>query len=579
MDRPPAHALYEPPPPSLFDNALLPRETGTGGPACAASDAEAAGLAAWSRAGSEPALLWGSVDVRYARNALPETGGPVDADLVAWRGERVHRQAVLSVPRGARQVRLATGPLRQPGGAEISADAVRGRFVRYTLADGRLEPDILDTADRLDLPPATTRPIWVSVDVPSDAEPGSYRGSLRVEWLGGDAELALSVEVLPLTLAPPPEWRFRLDLWQNPYSVARYHHVEPWSREHLALLEPHLRMLAEGGQKCVTTTVVHDPWGSQTYDPYRSMVEWVREADGSWSFDYRVFDLYVELCERCGISDSVSCYSMVPWGDRFRYLDAATGNYEWVTALPGTPEHAEHCRPFLADFARHLTERGWLGRTSIAMDERPLEAMLHTIELIHEAAPGLGIALAGTADREYAETVDDWCAFITPPLDPAVVEERALRGAPTTYYVCCGPERPNTFTFSPPAESAWLGWYAAAMGYAGFLRWAYDCWGEDPLADTSYGPWPAGDCYVVYPGGRSSIRFERLREGVQACEKVRAVRERLAARGDEQARAALATLEAALEGFRYEGVQTAAAADTVREAQAALDAAARLLGG
>ncbi|HEY5570039.1 MAG TPA: DUF4091 domain-containing protein, partial [Bacteroidales bacterium] len=31
--------------------------------------------------------------------------------------------------------------------------------------------------------------------------------------------------------------------------------------------------------------------------------------------------------------------------------------------------------------------------------------------------------------------------------------------------------------------------------------------------------WAAGDTYLIYPGFRSSIRFERLIEGIQAYEK------------------------------------------------------------
>ena len=42
-----------------------------------------------------------------------------------------------------------------------------------------------------------------------------------------------------------------------------------------------------------------------------------------------------------------------------------------------------------------------------------------------------------------------------------------------------------------------------------------------PLQDSRFRSWAAGDCYSIYPGPRSSIRFERLVEGVQAFEKIR----------------------------------------------------------
>jgi hypothetical protein len=389
--------------------------------------------------------------------------------------------------------------------------------------------------------------------------------------------LELQVRVLAAVLPPPSEWAFRLDLWQNPYALARYHGVAPWSPEHFAVLEPHLRMLADAGQKCVTTTIVYRSWGTQTFDPYDTMVEWIRAADGSWSYDFTRFDRLVELAQRCGIRGAINCYSMVPWGESFRYLDAATGDYQTLHAEPGSPEYAAHWRPFLAAFVKHLRARGWLGKTAIAMDERPAELMKPMVALLREAAPELKVALAGSNDPALKDDVDDWCVFISPPLDSAIAAERAARGKPTTFYVCCGPGRPNTFVSSPPAEAAWMGWYAAARGYSGFLRWAYDSWVEDPLYDTSFVTWPAGDCFLVYPGPRSSIRFERLREGIQDYEKVRLVRAALQKRGDAEARAGLARLDKALARFSFEAAQTEPAAVPVREARDVLADLSRLL--
>ncbi|MCE5218398.1 DUF4091 domain-containing protein, partial [bacterium] len=131
-------------------------------------------------------------------------------------------------------------------------------------------------------------------------------------------------------------------------------------------------------------------------------------------------------------------------------------------------------------------------------------------------------------------------------------------------------------TFSPPSEAEWLGWYAAAQGYSGFLRWAFDSWTQDPLRDTSFVTWPAGDCFLVYPGARSSVRFERLREGVAAYEKVRLVRKALSAREDPAAKQALADLEAALAEFRYATVQKTPAEVTVNAARKALTSATRV---
>ena len=523
---------------------------------------------------------FGSINVRYDRDVPPRTALLMSFDAVAWRGERLSAQLVLWTSDGAGQVSLSAAPLRNESGSELPASSLRPAFVRYVLADdgshgcGPLPPDaprnlvadVIDTADTLDISPRTTRPVWLSIDVPTDAEPGQYTGQLIVSFAGGSVAFEINLEVLSLLLPQPSEWKFHLDLWQNPWAVARYHNVKPWSKEHFLLLEPLLKMLADAGQKCITTTIVHHPWGGQTYDPYDSMIEWVKNPDGTWSFDYSVFDDYVRLCTRLGIKEQISCYSMAPWGNNFRYLDAATGSYQTLTAEPGTEAYNEHWRPFIADFAKHLEKRGWLGRTAIAMDERDLPAMQAVIDLIKNIAPDIKIAMAGHYFPAINDDVDNLCIFIT-HIDKSTPDAIALRkdqNQITTFYVCCANAKPNNFTYSPPAESAWLGWYAAAMNFDGNLRWAYNSWVADPLYDTSHVTFQAADCFFVYPGARSSIRFERLREGIQDYEKIPIVRKALEESNNP---GALQTLDEMLTHFTYQDVLKTPAAETVNEAK------------
>ena len=160
------------------------------------------------------------------------------------------------------------------------------------------------------------------------------------------------------------------------------------------------------------------------------------------------------------------------------------------------------------------------------MDERPKDQMEAAWQTIQDADPEFKIEGAANynVESEAADRVDDISvAFQYDLLNKNALARRTAKGQKITFYTCCGPERPNTFTFSPPAESAYLGWHALACGYDGYLRWAYNSWPKQPNEDSRFGSWPAGDCYLVYPGG-SSIRFERLIEGIQAYEKVRILR-------------------------------------------------------
>jgi hypothetical protein len=66
------------------------------------------------------------------------------------------------------------------------------------------------------------------------------------------------------------------------------------------------------------------------------------------------------------------------------------------------------------------------------------------------------------------------------------------------------------------------------------LRWSFNSWVENPLQDSRFRTWPAGDTYIVYPNGRSSVRFERTMEGVQDYEKAQIMLKELTLRGDHE---------------------------------------------
>ena len=97
------------------------------------------------------------------------------------------------------------------------------------------------------------------------------------------------------------------------------------------------------------------------------------------------------------------------------------------------------------------------------------------------------------------------------------------------------------------------------------MRWAYNSWPEDPTIDSRYTKWPSGDTYLVYPGARSSIRFERLREGIQDYEKIRILRKELAGESSESAASALKRLDDFLESIDSGTLEKKSAAEVINE--------------
>lgn len=512
----------------------------------------------------------GSIDQHYFRSSIPQLEPSIEWRGTAWRGEKVSAQLVLWSAEPIQGIEIEFSEFAGSGdanGQTLPSDIAQARFVRYVLtdefADGcgyrkpedfavYLYPDGLDLVTSFDKAGNSTRPVWITIDVPHDAAPGTFTANARLSALGQEfQELTLELEVLPKTLPPPSEWAFHLDLWQNPYAVARMHEVEAWSEAHWELLRPIMQMLADAGQKVITATITEKPWASQTWDPFDSMVVWTRTTDGTWEFDYSVFDNWVQFLMDLGINRQINAYSLIPWTKELTYLDEATGEKVAVALEPGSPEYVELWTPFLIDFRAHLEEKGWNTITNIAMDEADAEDMQRMLDLMDELAPEFGIALADNKKsyQLYPDHIKDLCVSYSDVIDESDLEYRKAQGYPSTYYVCCSDPFPNTFTFSPPAEAAFIGWYAKAAGLDGFLRWSYNSWTEDPLRDSRFRTWPGGDTYIVYPDARSSIRFERLIEGIQDAEKIRILREELEAAGTPEARQKLELLESTLARF------------------------------
>ncbi|MBR3877937.1 MAG: DUF4091 domain-containing protein [Bacteroidaceae bacterium] len=497
---------------------------------------------------------WGCIDERYPA----DFGTPVRSTAVntaaAWRGERVNfqllvtnRQDIPTTPMNDREVGYRFSELRN-GSNVIPSTNVVGGFVQYVITDkftgcGKHEVDAYGenlVADRITdenpsiVPMGGYRGLWLTVQVPQDAAPGTYKGYVELECEGKKTRYSYSVKVLGRTLPSPKEWSFHLDLWQNPYAVARVHNVEVWSDKHFEVLRPYMLKLASAGQKAITATLIDRPWDGQTYDPFGSMVTWIKKADGTWLYDFTIFDRWVEFMMSCGIDKEITCFSMIPWKLSFRYYDQATHTHKYINCAPGDEAYAQFWGGMLSAFAKHLKEKGWFDRTFISMDERSLQQMQAAIKVIKEYAPGMKISMAGNYHPEIEADIYDYCLdiFAYGAYTQELIARRREQGKVSTYYTCCSAEYPNLFTFTAPADAEFIALEALAKGLDGYLRWAYNSWTVTPEADSRFTAWPAGDTYVIYPFSISSIRWERLVQGIQQFEKYKILLAEAKAKGN-----------------------------------------------
>lgn len=503
---------------------IIPAETGKANYPLAAytepSDNSTPNVEKWL--GQAPlSASWVSLNTDSSPKIYPAITFCGDTTITVWRGERAALKALVMASEKAENIEPTA-----------SLPWVSPRWMRYVITDDMkacgnhdfarptwLSPQVIDLPGALTLDKQTTRPVWLSIDVPADMAAGTYDCTLNV----GSATLTAHIRVIDRLLPPPSEWAFWLDLWQQPYSVSRYYDVPRWSPEHFAAMRPYMEALAKAGQKVVSAILFHEPWGVQSHDKFDPMVETIRLKNGEWKFDYSIFDRWVNFMDQCGVNKAINCYSMIPWDMSFRYLDEATDTYQTLKTATSADEYRALWTTFLTDFAAHLREKGWFEKTTIAMDERGLGDMQNALQLLRSVVPDMKMSLAGNYHAELVDELHDYSLALSqePKITNTKKSARRKAGKITTMYTCCADAYPGLFSNSQSAEAAFIPVHCIAAGFDGYLHWSWLNWHETPLTDTRFRLFSPGDTYFFYPGPRSSQLFERLVEGIQLAEKVR----------------------------------------------------------
>ena len=529
---------------------------------------------------------------------------------VAWLGDaRASKIGVATRDHQVDDVFVEVGDFASEGGAVIDASCVEVRWLREVIADadrgmsGRKVsyPDVIYyDNDGLDIPAESLRFAWVTINVPADAKPGAYTGTLTVK--AGDVEYPLTykLEVIGIQQPAAQDVDYSVQLWQHPFSATGYYFGKStiWGGQggnglwgatmgtdapiekfldddfrqyYKGILEDYATM---GGDDLVAN-IVDEAWGHQCYYSDEGMVQWTKTAEG-WEYDYTLFDEWVEFGIECGVIDpahgrgKIKCYSMIPWNNRVTYTDATTGEVVKADLDPLTQEWEGIWTPFLEDFIAHLEEKGWFDITYIAFDERP--SIDGVCKFIKEHKNADGEALKTAAAINYAPdqvgedqylddisvgqkhvlsswSMDEWYAF---------VDARREKGLETTMYTCTG-DYPNSSQQADPGDTYWSALYSQALHTDGYLRWALDAWTNDMFGDTTFINWEPGDSWFIYPlelgadgvydpaklaenpkGYYSSPRYEMFKQGIRDVCKARYLEENATA---EQAAAVTAAFD------------------------------------
>lgn len=428
--------------------------------------------------------------------------------------------------------------------------------------------DLLDPADAKEFNADQVSMVYVRIPVSEHVSPGEYTGTVRLyssrlfeqEVLLG--EMNITLKVFPYVLPAPDKGKFFLDLWQHNSNIARKADVKLWSDEHFAVLDRYLASLGALGQRSLTLVVSEIPWGGQGCHqvPYYkgnlyeySIIPVTKRADGTFLYDFTLMQRYIDLGKKHGIREEISLYGLTGiWGEgigkpaenypdalRVRYYDEASDTYRYMT-------EADQIDSYIRAIADYFVKTGQIQQVRVSADEpSDTEAFRASIEHVRKIAPVFHFKTAinhAEFVEEFREQISDFVPhlpILSHQLDRFHTYQKQMPQKRFLWYVCCGPDHPNTFLCSPLTESYLIGVLTSYFRLDGFLRWNYTVWPDDPRHDLRFRVgWPTGDVNFVYPANNGSpllsLRYYALRRAIQLYELLETYRKRAGVRKYEE---------------------------------------------
>jgi hypothetical protein len=346
---------------------------------------------------------------RYDTISVNSYGDPGDEPspikIAAARNGSFSGRFVISSDATVEDLHVAFSALKLDGGdAELPDGSVRLRHGRRsvlseTSRDGHLYDAVRDgVPDRIRLFKKRVRlryrewldcdgavlPVWATVEVPKDAKPGLYKGTVTLRAKGlNDTVLPVHCRVYGWTLRDPIDYRVRCLNIFSPYSLALHYKVPYWSEKHLELIEQSYKLMAAINARRVDIDLV-PVLRARSAPIEHSMFRLVPKKDGDgYTYDFsiieKVFDV-IEKSMKAPLPLQVNC-----WGDDRKrgknkkvirawaisnahvpVLDPKTGKLSSIpNPPPGSEENYKFWKPILDELRKRIERRGWWAETAL----------------------------------------------------------------------------------------------------------------------------------------------------------------------------------------------------------------------
>ncbi|MBK3518504.1 DUF4091 domain-containing protein [Carboxylicivirga marina] len=540
---------------------------------------EQANSGAWEATGRGLHLSFGSKDVKYRKAEVPMVSVNKDQEFIAWKGERLSFQAVLWSSFDVKQVECEWSHLVSQNGDTIKKHLIETNFVRYIMSDDGyvndesdnmawrdscLMPDMLDNLPCIDMEAQTVRPLWVTVLVPEDAKEGTYRASLKVFSKDNPPqELRVRLKVVDRTLPRPEYWRFQTNMSINPVSIAMWHNVPLWSEKHHEIARHYIELMKLSGQTVVNVSIFNQ-YNNSNQD---AMIRWTKTKNGQMKADFSRFDEWIKAFDDEGINGQIDCFAFDPQGkNELSYYDEKSR--ELQVKLLNAYDDKELLIRCYTQVVQHLRSAELFEKSVFVIGGGESEVVKHLKQVIYQVDAEQKLELLA---QEWSSGLMENVFAANVPSQFSNLKEwfkmRHQQGLETSFQVEAKDLYPNLCLSSPSAEASWLGWYALSQGIDGIHIENYNNWGDKPLTEARLKNKSSGSNFLIYPQARSSIRYERLIEGIQDFEKLLVLKESLQTKGDELSRMDIALIDEVLSDFVIDRIPRESAAQMVNNGQ------------
>lgn len=456
--------------------------------------------------------------VKVPRTSVPKAASS-ELYIDGARGETVSAQAVLIPGDSPDTVTPRMSILRSSDGkATVVPKCVRLQWERYidltaNTTDVPLDdligkapisvPDpFWEDAER-PIEPKSVQPLWIEIDIPTNARPGEYRGELTVS--GGRGRCSLPVILRVRDFDMPAERHQRMFEWWD-FPGRGFESLKPNSPAYWKHLERMCEFVKSHRQ-----TDVRLSWAS------------VRLTESGC--DTSFFEKFAEVAFSTGIQ-AVHLTSLASYTKSQLKPDSRVIPIE------------DNLRR-LAAIQEVIVRRGWKGRVFTSLVDEPFiyqeKSYQQLLKRVREIAPDIGVI-----EAIETEDVGDLDIYV-PKLSHLNLwwprfEQLKREGKTVWFYICNYPRGryPNRYLDQQLIFSRELHWISYLYGLDGFLHWGFNWFARDADPYTEKGVTrsnlPPGDSAVAYPGRDGwlgSLRMSAMRDGLQDYEYLWTLEDRL----------------------------------------------------